>query len=371
MRVRATSGRFLLAPVLGLAVLGLLGIVTFTLTRALIAKGRGIEGEAARPQGVLRIEPEVSDLTDRLYRENELVRTMFRVKNTSNLPVTIRSIIPSCSSAVVTPDDRPEPPFVLGPEESAEFWLRVEVRPGSSRQAFSASISAECDGRALPPLQARVLLSAEDLLKAYPSSVKVPDARLGEPVRRRVVLYTEKKDRNRSRLSIRVSNAEAVVANFVDDPESASDGPFETLRRQATIDLVISPESSEGVVEESLEILDAGEPILTIPVQCAFLRPYRLTEEDVEFVGHPGEVMEKTIYYESRAPEWNALRVTSCPEWLSIEIEPFDSTTRVVRLKARGLEAGPGDAVVVLTSHGGAGRIELGVRFTHSEVSLP
>src|SRR5579885_3522168 len=130
--------------------LGLLVLGACTAVAGGTQAGRS-RGTSGATLGGISIEPRSLHLTDRTYKEGDIVSGRFSIVNPLDRPVMINAINTSCSCMAVLPDAAAEIPFGIAPHSRAEFWVKGGVRAGKElQQSYAISVEAACDGRPLP-----------------------------------------------------------------------------------------------------------------------------------------------------------------------------------------------------------------------------
>ncbi len=102
-------------------------------------RSRGSSSEATTRGLVL--EPRVVRLTDRVFKEGDIVNVRFSITNPLKRPVTITAIPTSCSCISTVPEGFSALPFDLVPGQKVHFFIKGGVRPGPElEQSYSLQV---------------------------------------------------------------------------------------------------------------------------------------------------------------------------------------------------------------------------------------
>jgi len=320
---------------------------------------------AFRPRAAkaMVVEPATANLTDKAHREDEIVRSRFRLANPLSRPITVKEIATSCSCTASLVEGGKTTPLTLDPGEAVDFWLETHPIPQADLiQVVRAVISSECDGQPLPTTVAMMRILVEDPPKPVPASIQVGDAPVGEPVKRQFVLTTASASTKVGRPQVTVSDPSMIRAALV---EGGPTGLFEDhLTGHYRIDVEFVANRDVDSIDGHVDVRVDGRAI-RIPVVCRFHRPYRLSQKTIRIEGRPGDMVVRDLYYESLEPGWEQPEVLSIPTDVELAVKPFDATTRVLTIRARVPEAGkePANRDIILRPRGRDDRITIPISY--------
>jgi hypothetical protein len=296
--------------------------------------------------GTLVVEPKTVELTDRVFGEGEYVKFKFRIHNPFDRAVTVTAISTTCGCLAAEVEGGSPPPFVIEPKKTAEFWLKAgTMAMQQSVQEFLAFVAAERDGKRLADAVVSLRFKVEDPLRSFPASIAVGGAPTDQPIQRKLVLGTRSDSVAIPAPELQVSSPDAIRAELAQRPPGANVDEIAGFKTRLVVDVTILPHRGSPAITGGIKVLSKGRLLAYIPVECTFKQDYRLSQEWIDAEGLPGESVVRELYYEPHDPEWRDIEAVSLPSGLELKVEPFDSTTKVLRMKIRMPDlAGDGSA---------------------------
>lgn len=279
----------------------------------------------------LSVEPRTVDLTDRVAKEDEYVSGRFEITNPLDRPVIVKQFMTSCGCMASTFEDGRELPLFLGPGGTAAFVMRGHTAAQIEQtQRFYTTIVSECDGRALPEISVALHCRVEDPLKAFPPSIILGGLPGDLPTRRRLALATQSPATKVEAARVSSSDPNSILVELNPNRAGGLDGEGRYTRYD--LDVTLVPQAEREALSGVIEVV-CGDQRFSIPVECTFKRPYRLSQAIVEAEGRPGEVVSSEVFYEFTEPAWSSPRIVHSPVGVDAEIASFDSSTKVLKMR--------------------------------------
>lgn len=340
--------------------LGFVAAASLLILAAALAVTVRNPGSGRPGNGGLSVEPRTLDLSDKIAKEDEYVSGRFQVSNPLDRPVVVKQLQTSCGCMVSSFEDGRSPPITLSPGETAAFIMKGHTTAQVQLlQRFYTAIVSESAGRPLPEASAVLICRVEDPLKAYPDSVVLGSLPLDQPTRRKVVLSTASPATRIETAQASTSDPVSILCRLA--PNRAEGVNGDGRRTHYDLEVTIVPRPGSDAISGSIKVV-AGDQRLTIPVECTFKKPYRLSQAAVRVEGRPGEVVAREIFYEFSEPAWSAPRIVRSSADVDAEIASFDASTKVVRMRIRVPERSAADA---------ARAVSLGFEGREDQIQIP
>jgi hypothetical protein len=312
-------------------------VVAVAATRVVAFRGRGsAQALAQAPARAVSIEPRLQQLTDRQYKVGDTVSARFSIVNRLEHPVTVKEIGTSCSCMATLPETASALPFDIAPGGKVEFWIKGSVRSTPEpEQAYSIRVEAWSDQAPLPDCFASLRFHVVDELKAYPPAVKLGEVTAGQPVHRRIYLYTLNTGPEQKVPTLRVSSPQSITASITPQPTLSPGEVPSDFKVRFVVDVNISPDKGLADISEAIAILPDNQAPLTIPVECSYKKECRISANHLDVEGAPGQLLTREIFLESDSPNWQNISVRASPQEVAVIVESFDAKTKVIRVTIR------------------------------------
>jgi hypothetical protein len=295
------------------------------------------------PRPAVALEPARIDLTDRRFRDGEMLRAEFTLRNASKSPVTVRHLLASCTCSTALPKDHRQPPFDLAPGEEVVCTLVTNLKSRLGKQSFELTVKTESAGTPLPPVTGRVELVVDAGLTPFPASLDAGSADPGQAIPGRIVLGDTLPEGDVTVSSVTVSNPDVMEATWHADDSIVQRSADFTIRGRYAVDLTLRPDGSTPTHREFVDVALSDGREIRVPVVFGARIAYEVTPARVVFSDvRPGDRVERTILVRLRRPDANDLRVVGLPTGFHADVEPFGHAQWRVRLS--GEVPDPADA---------------------------
>jgi hypothetical protein len=303
-------------------------IIGLALGAMVVASGR-----PAGPSPVVALEPARIDHTGRRFRDGEMLRAEFTLKNASKSPVTVRHLLASCSCSTALPRDHRQPPFDLAPGEEVVCTLVTSLKSRLGRQSFELTVETEAAGTPLPPVTGRVELVVDAGLTPFPASLDAGSADPGQAITGRIVLGDTLPEGDVTVSGVTVSNPDLMEATCRADDSIVQRSADFTIRGRYAVDLLLRPDGATPTHREFVDVALSDGTEIRVPVVFGANVEYEVTPARVVFDGvRPDDRVERTILVRLRRPDANDLRVVDLPSCLRADVEPFGQSQYRVRI---------------------------------------
>ncbi len=166
----------------------------------------------------------------------------------------------------------------------------------------------------LPESFASLSFLVEDVLKAYPDAIRVGEVPVGEPLRKKIYLYTVNDSKAEKTPSLRVLGDSSIKATIAAGARAAPDVIPRDFKVKYIIDVTVNPGRGEQSSAGTVEVLAGDKTMLSIPVECWYKQTYRLSASRIDVEGRPGQSMVRELFFESDSPAWKQISIASSPE---------------------------------------------------------